>query len=479
MTDQTILVNQHAVLSIRHPLAASLANRLRFANPVWENALRAGRRPPEGTPQEIVLWDRVGDHYHFPRGVADKLKHRFPVIDQTVPGEDADMPFLLTLRDYQRDPLADVLAALRGGFGTVLQAQPGWGKTIGWLWLASQLGKKALILVHKEFLMTQWVERILGTVEGRRLLGVKSKAGEVYAPALGIAPHEVGIVQQDRAEFAGRKIVVAMAQSLHARDYAPEFYEGFGLVGIDEVHRFAAPTFQAVIKQFPAAKRLGVTATPKRKDGLEDIFFAHLGPVSAVGAVPRATPRINIVRTPARPTEADEKRMKRFGRTDNVKVIDYITTHAPRNALIVKLLLQAAEKGRKILVLSERRDHLDLLKEQFTAACQRDGRPFSTDYYVGGMDLAERTRAEQMQVLFATWHMAEEGLDIATLDTLFMVTPRTGVEQAVGRILRLNDTKMAPVVVDFLDGYVPSLKKRYEKREAEYKTLKWLDARAA
>jgi len=473
MDEQTLIVDRHLWVHENHPLAASIRKRMVFANPVYENAQRAGRRVPDGVEKEIVLYEKVGVYYRFPRALVHKLRDRFPVVDRTVVGEAVDMPVLVSPRDYQVGVLDTVETALRANYGTVMQAEAGWGKTIGSLILASKLGRKTLIMVHKEFLMTQWVERILGTEAGRKKLGVKAKPKEVLGPALGLDPDEVGIVQQDRVEWRGKKIVVAMVQSLAAREYEAEFYESFGLIITDETHRAAAPTFQKAITLFPAAKRLGVTATPKRKDGLEDIFFYHIGSISARGKVPRVTPRIQVVKMPVAPTPEEEKKMKRFGKWDNVRVIDYITTHPSRNAKLVQLLLQAASKGRKILVLSERRAHLELLKEEFVTAAQAQEAPYSTDFYVGGMDLTARTRAEQMQVLFATWQMAEEGLDIASLDTLLMATPRTGIEQAVGRIQRIKEGKKTPVVVDPVDNHIPPLKKRYDKRDDEYRKLGW------
>lgn len=481
--DTRILVGKHATIHRDHPMRVSLVNQMQFRNPVVERAERYGRQAPEGAPEYITLFERVGDWYQFPRGVADKLKARFPIVDQTSPGEDVSMPSLITLRDYQVEWVNKVEAALRAGFGTVGQAEPGFGKTISFLELASRIGKKTLIVVHKELLMTQWVERILGTIEGRKRLGefgLISKAlanetpKEVFPPALDIAREDVGFLQQDLVEFEGKKIIVAMAQSLYAREYPQEYYDSIGLLGIDEVHRFSAPTFQKVISYFPAAKRLGVTATPDRKDGLEDIFFYHIGPISAVGTVPRPKPRVNLVPTVVRPSLADEAKMKRYGRVDTVKVIDFIVEHSGRNQQIIGQLLKAAEKGRKILVLSERRKHLEDLKDLFAKATQAQNLPYSADFYVGGMDLAARTRAEQMQVLFATWHMAEEGMDIPALDTLFMVTPRNGVEQAVGRILRIRDEKRAPVVVDFVDSAVKTLSNRADRRRTEYRKLGWL-----
>lgn len=244
---------------------------------------------------------------------------------------------------------------------------------------------------------------------------------------------------------------------------------------VHNCHRFAAPVFRQSIVKFPAAKRLGVTATPKRNDGLEPVFFAHIGQIAAVGKGDRAKPRVNRIQTPVRATPAIHRKVKVRGRENLARIINYLVEYDARNRQIVKLLVKAAENGRKILVLSHRVAHVEELRRQFIEACRTKGLPVSTAYYVGGMDLKERANAEKMQVLFATYQMAEEGLDVPELDTLFLTTPIGDVEQAVGRILRVHDEKMTPVVVDFVDTAFKMTTGLANKRKREYEAKGWLN----
>ena len=381
------------------------------------------------------------------------------------------MPALVSPRPYQVPFVDDVvdMMELEETMGLCAQAPPGFGKTICFLLVASRLGLKTLVLVHNEVLMTQWVKRILGEVEGSHRLGVEPNLEDPQGKVLDIGPEQVGIVQQNKCEWEGRSIVIAMAQSIAAREYEQEFYESFGLVGVDECHRFSAPTFQSAIALFPGAKRLGVTATPSRKDGLEDIFFAHIGPIRARGKAEMLTPRINQVKTPVVSTDQLLKRLKSRGRYDYVKHVSFLVDHGPRNDQIVRLLVKAAKKGRKVLLLSGRREHLSNLKELFEAAMPG----VETTLYVGGMKSAERQEAEKKQVLFATYNMAEEGLDIPSLDTLFLTTPRGEVVQAAGRVLRLYDDKLTPLIVDFVDRQLPLCDRMANKRRKGFEAQGW------
>lgn len=472
-----IIVGRWAVLHRDHPSAESLMHRMTLPNPEWERneALGLSNR---GVPRKIKLYETVGKQIRFPRAVVNPFlgSSQYVIEDQTSAGERYDIRSLITLRERQVPFVDELEAALRKGYGAVGQAEAGFGKTICSLELIARLGVKTIILVHKEFLMTQWVERILGTKEAAKKLGLdpKSLSADPMPPMLDLHPDQVGIVQQDVCEWEGKAVVIAMAQSLLAREYPASFYESFGMVLVDEVHRFAAPTFQKTIVMFPARWRLGVTATPDRNDGLEDIFFGHIGKVAAVGEGRKTKPRINLVKTPVILTEATRQQLKRRGRDDMQKVLTYLTEHEARNRQIVTMLVKAAQAGRKVIVLSHRRKHLELLREWFIEECRRLQLGASTDYYVGGMDLEARKRAEKMQVLFATYAMAKEGLDIPLLDTLFMVTPIGDVEQPVGRINREVEGKKEPVVVDFVDVQIGLCRSLAGRREREYRARGWL-----
>lgn len=476
----TITMGRWAEMDADAPLAATLRHRLTIANPEYAAAEKMGFAT-KNIAETITLYeDTLNGILRVPRAVVVGLRASsfYTFDDQMTEGAAAPMKFLGKLRPYQV-PFVDALEhKLRTTTGTVGQAPAGSGKTLCSLALAARLGRRTLIIVHKEFLMTQWVERILGTKAAAIRLGVPlgSLSAEAQPAFLDIRPEELGIVQQDVCEWKDRKIVIAMAQSLLAREYGEDFESAFGTILTDEVHRFAAPSFAQTITMFPARYRLGVTATPTRKDGMEQVFYSHIGPIGAVGETAGAKPRVSMVKTPVVVPPAVMKTMMSRGREDLVKITTYLVRHEARNRFIVDMLVKALQNDRKVLVLSSRLEHLDTLRELLLTVCKKTPGMFvSTAYYVGGMSMEERKEAEKMQCLFATQAMAEEGLDIPALDTLFLVTPKGTVNQACGRILRTVDDKKTPVVVDFMDTQFAMTRGLAAKREREYRSLGWIN----
>jgi superfamily II DNA or RNA helicase len=140
----------------------------------------------------------------------------------------------------------------------------------------ARVGRTTLVLVHKEFLMEQWAER------AKKLLG-----------------EDAGIIQVTTWDWKGKKIVIATLQTLYSqRDkLSEEFKNYFGLIISDEVHRVSAPTWSQVIGLFPARRRWGLTASPKRADGLEIIFHAHIGEIIYRLEGQALTPTIYMIQT--------------------------------------------------------------------------------------------------------------------------------------------------------------------------------------
>jgi superfamily II DNA or RNA helicase len=133
--------------------------------------------------------------------------------------------------------------------------------------------------------------------------------------------------------------------------------------------------------------------------------------------------------------------------------------------LIIEELLKAVEAGRKVVVLSERRRHLDTLEAMFSKVKPKN---ISTGFYVGGMKQVELDKSELADVVWGTYQMSSEGLDIPSLDTAFFATPMSDVEQAAGRVMREYDDKKRPVITDFIDDGVRSLSKMWNTRRSFY-----------
>jgi superfamily II DNA or RNA helicase len=393
-----------------------------------------------------------------PRALVNKYGVGREVEDCREEGKEVDFKFRLRLgpteeREEDQVDFVDALVkAVEKNTGAIGQANPGYGKTACALAIVARLSRTTAVLVHKSFLMNQWIERI--------------------EEAFDISPDEIGMVQQDVCDFRGKKIVLIMAQSLLARSYPEELYRYFGTVVVDEVHRFGAVEFRKAITMFPAKYRIGVTATPKRKDGLEDVFFMHIGDIAFVGAKRRMVAKIQYVNAKMIVTDSMKRGMLNWQKKfDLNKVTQYIVDCETRNRQIVQLLVQALKAGRKILLLSARREHLNVLAKLFELECVKQHVRFAYGFYVGGMEEEALRISATRPLILATFQMAQEGLDIPELDTLFLATPKGDVTQAVGRILRKYDGKKQPMVVDILDNDILLCENLARKRAKQYREM--------
>jgi len=407
-----------------------------------------------------ALYKEVGNELWIPRA----LVHRYAsgnFTDNTTLGDrEVDFKSLIQLgpnefSEYNQTQFVEQFTeALKKQYGAIGQAHPGYGKTLMALEVIARLKRPAIILVHKEFFMSQWADRISTYYD--------------------ISPDEIGFIQQDSFDFRGKKIAIAMVQSLLAREYPKSLFDYFGTICVDEVHRFAALEFRKAIVMFPARYRLGITATPKRADNLENVFFWHIGEIAVRGESQKLKPKIKVVKTNIEPTQMELRNFYDFRGKQNLnKVISYLITDGRRNRLIVALLKKALKSGRKIMVLSGRLDHLEVLKKMTDMEMVKDGIRYTTGYYIGGMTEEERTISATRDLIFATFQMAQEGLDIPDMDTLFLVTPRTDIEQAVGRILRVVAEKKEPTVVDFSDS-IEICVNMLRKRVVAYRKLGYM-----
>lgn len=219
--------------------------------------------------------------------------------------------------------------------------------------------------------------------------------------------------------------------------------------------------------KFSARWRVGISATPRRKDGADDVFFYHIGSVLFSAKEQRLKPKIKRVWSNFRLVKTDRFNPSLAPRT---LVINFLVASRSRNERIVDQMVRAAQAGRKLLVLSERLQHLDTLAQMFETRWQEElPDPVPTfGFYVGGKTAEEREDAAEAQIIMATSQYAQEGLDIPALDTLILATPMSDVEQAVGRILRSHPSKKEPIVVDIRDDNVPIFRKAGENRDRLY-----------
>jgi superfamily II DNA or RNA helicase len=229
--------------------------------------------------RETEEWLGVPRQYYLENAQRSEVEVEWAVSDgdtETYPGPVKFKGLLRPVQDVCLEHVAKAFAE-PNSLGGFLVSPTGSGKTVMSCAVIAHVGKPALVLVHNEALRDQWLAS--------------------FAKFLPTA--KVGIVQGDRVEYEGCHVILAMVQTLHSkRENLPQtFWRYPGLVIADESHRYAAKTLSSVLGRFPARYKLGVTATLRRKDGLDDIFFWHIGRVLYSATVSQVRPSVTMLRT--------------------------------------------------------------------------------------------------------------------------------------------------------------------------------------
>lgn len=358
-----------------------------------------------------------------------------------------DKPGELREEQIQAKDLALNVLNSRDAAGGIIQAPTGWGKTIWALALARELKLKTAVLVHRSFLLKQWKDKI-------GLFFPDAKVGKIVGTKWDVDDcHFVFVMIETLASWAKNG------------DVRPELEKLFGLVITDEVHRAGAPTWSAAIPLMHAAKRIGISARPKRSDGLEKAFFTHVGPKIFTGNELRLQPKVRRVWSNYR-IKHDRLNQSLMSKELVTKIMASSTTY---NGDVVNQISLALAAGRKILVYSHSLEHLRRMKTELDNSWK--GKPMKTDYFIGGMSDADQDVAATADVIFATYQMATDALDIPALDTVVLATPIRNPEQPVGRILRPCEGKKDPVVVDMRCDEVPVCVEYAESRDRAYTRL--------
>lgn len=374
-------------------------------------------------------------------------RYGLPEKSEISEGQSIDIDFVKELRDYQCK-IIDVYmkhVVTEGeniGGGGILEVPCGAGKTVMALNIISKLKKKTLIIVHKEFLMNQWIER-----------------AQEFIPSA-----KIGKIQGPIFDVEGKDVVIGMLQTLYDRDFPENAFDCFGLTIIDEVHRIGSEQFSKTLLRVITKNMLGISATVDRKDGLTKILHMFIGPkifsegrksddpvcVRAIEYI-SADPEFNTV-------EHDFR-----GNTKYSTMITKLCAFGPRSDFIVRVLGDLIKENpeKQIMVLCHNRS---LLKYLFEAIMHRAFA--TTGYYVGGMKQKDLQTTEEKQIVLATYAMAAEALDIKTLSTLVMVTPKTDIIQSVGRILRVKHEN--PIIVDIVDRH-DVFQNQFKQRKTFYR----------
>jgi superfamily II DNA or RNA helicase len=371
--------------------------------------------------------------------------------------------FTGSLRDYQINITSKCITHLKEKYGGILSVPCGRGKTTMALYLASLLGLKTLVLVHKGFLLDQWVTRIQEFTDAK-----------------------IGIIRQNKTDVIDKDIVVGMIQSISMKDYDPAIFKDFGCVIVDETHHIVSKTFSRALFKLGTMYTIGLSATPKRADGLSYLLNWFLGDIMyQEGSRINTKVAVKIFNYKSDNELFFEKTRRIFKNGKMDKVPDYVSMISnlceleERTNHLFNMLNEIIRQNpeRKILVLSARKQHLSLFKDcadAFIASNTYEDGEYKpkTAYYIGETKQKDRQEAEEIaDILFATYDMAQEALDIKRLNTLILTTPKKDVEQSIGRIMRkekIVDGDIRPLIIDFRD-ILSIFDTHGKKRESFYK----------
>ena len=380
-----------------------------------------------GQIKKFKLFEENKNKIYIPRFYGIK-KLGIPSQINFLDSESIDIKFKGELRKEQK-PIYDIVyqKLIKNG-GAILSLKCGGGKTVFALYIASVLKMKTIVIVHKDFLMTQWKDRI-----------------EEFIPNA-----KIGKIQQNTIDIEGKDIVLSMVQSLSMKEYPKNIFYQFGLAIFDECHHLGAEVFCKCMPKVAAPIMFGLSATPKRKDGLTKVFEWYIGDIAYKSKEKlNDTVQVNIIKYKNTDVNYNKELLTYQRKPCCPKMINNICNFNPRNDILLKYLIECFHEGRNILVLSDRRNHLDIIHNKLKE------KSIDSGYYVGGMKPSELKVSETKSIILGTYSMASEGMDIPKLNTILLSSPKSDIVQSVGRILREKPEvrKFIPLIIDINDDF--------------------------
>jgi superfamily II DNA or RNA helicase len=436
-------------------LLARLKHLASLHNPLFYERQRL-RLSTHKTPRLIRCYEEDITHLHLPRGLlaqvedaVDGAGSRLVTEDRRPTPEQLSLEFRGELTPRQEQAVAAMLEHDDG----VLVAPPGAGKTVIACALIAERKLPTLILAHSKPLLDQWRAQL------QSLLGLSSK--------------QIGQRGGGRRKRTGI-IDLAMIQSLKAVDDLGAFFAGYGLVVVDECHHLPAFSFESAVRRAPVRHFLGLTATPYRRDGLQEIVGMQCGPIrhqiaTREGPASEIDLQLEVRETTFAPAGAAETPIQELFRL--------LVHDEERTGLVCEDVIEAVEEARRCLVLSQWKEHCLLLADRLRSC---DVEPIVLD---GGLrkrarsallDRVECTPHDEPLVVVATGQYLGEGFDCPQLDTLFLAFPvsfKGRLVQYTGRLMRAHEHKADVRVYDYADVRVPILRAMHTRRLATYQTL--------
>ena len=433
-------------LGLTPALINFLKEELNFANSEFFIKKKSGRNTFE-TTRYFKLVEETQSEIFIPRGFIGKLLRfckesqiEFEFQDNRKLNPAIPFVFNASLRNHQLG-VSEVVSKKDYG---VIVAPPGSGKTVIGLKIIADKRQPAFIIVHRKQLLEQWTERI-----------------EAF---LGIPKRDIGIIGQGKSKI-GRQITVATIQSLPK--HIESVQNQFGTIIVDECHHVPAETFRNTIEKLQTYYLYGLTATPFRKYNDGKMIFTHLGEIIA-----------NI-----QPTEIENHKQAKIiirntelnvpynSKTDNFESLSKILVHdTARNKLILEDVKTELNQGKKAIIITERKDHIDslyLFLKQSYETITLSGDDSETSKKTKWKILKEGN----FQVLITTGQYFGEGTDLQNINCLFLVYPFSFEGKLIQYIGRVQRSEINPTIYDYRDYKIDYLNKLFLKRNSYYRKI--------
>lgn len=435
------------------PLANRLIRLAAFQNPEFYKA-QAMRLSVWNKPRIIGCAENFPKHIALPRGCLDAALELLNdngiaaiVQDERFAGEPINLNFAGSLREDQEAAVAAILEHDAG----ILCAPTAFGKTVAAAALIARRGVNTLVLVHRTDLLRQWQERL-----------------QMF---LGLGKGLIGTIGGGKAKPTGI-IDIAVMQSLSRQGEVSDQVKNYGQVIVDECHHLSAFSFEAILKNVRAKYVLGLTATPVRRDGQHPIIFMQCGPIRHTANRPTSAPNDLMVETRLLPGQINLSEGAGIQ-----EVFRHLADNIERTQRITSEVEKAFNQGRKVLVLTERTDHLSAIEAALAGRVQNlftlHGR-MSKKQRLALTDELAALPPDAPRVLLATGKLIGEGFDHPPLDTLVLAMPiswKGTLQQYAGRLHREHASKADVRIIDFIDGGHPALLRMWDKRQSGYRAM--------
>jgi superfamily II DNA or RNA helicase len=449
------------IAALPHKLVLALKRTATFANPVFFKKQKM-RFSTWSTPKYIFCGELIENTLRLPRALLPQVENIFKTAGSAIIIKDArnslvkiEIDFTGKLKNRQQ---AAVDALLENEYA-VLVAPTGSGKTIIAIDIIARRKVPTLVLVHRKEILSQWKNQI------HKHAGLPLKS--------------IGVIEGAKNKPLGI-IDIAMLQTLAKKESLQEYAAKYEQIVIDECHHVPAPSFDLILSKLPVRYTLGLTATPFRKDGHHPIIFMLAGPVrhEMLDAAEEHIARKVFLYETDFNIPADLGEMPPIYR-----IWDALIKDEARTGLIGSHILQTLRNKRHILVLSERKDHLNALRKSLEDSSGGNDNIITLTGETGkkkrqeNLDTLKQLVAQGLgYCIFSTGSLIGEGFDLPELDTLFLAMPisfKGRIIQYAGRLHRISEGKEEIGIYDYVDSGSGLAISMFKKRLSAYTKMNY------